>query len=46
MKLENGGNVIDHINGMREAFMKLRDIGQDELSEMWSVAMLLSSLLR
>lgn len=44
LKLENGGNVVNHINSMRDTFMKLRDIGQDELSESWSVAMLLSSL--
>lgn len=46
LKLENGGNVIDHINRMQDLFMKLRDIGEDELSENWSVAMLLSSLPR
>lgn len=46
LKLENGGNVIDHINRMQESFIKLRDIGEDELSENWSVAMLLSSLPR
>lgn len=46
LKLNNGGNVVDHINRMQELFMKLRDIGEDELSENWSVAMLLSSLPR
>lgn len=44
LKMEENGRVPDHINEMRNLFIKLKDISNDELSEPWSVAMLLSSL--
>ena len=42
LKLEENGNVEQHMNRMDELFQKLRDINERELS--WNVAMLLSSL--
>lgn len=44
LKLEENGNVEQHMNRMDELFQKLRDINERELSESWNVAMLLSSL--
>lgn len=44
LKLEAAGNAVEHINRMQELFTKLGDIGEDKLSETWSVAFLLSSL--
>lgn len=46
LKMDEGGSVPDHINQMRELFEKLKSISDDELTEPWSVAMLLSSLPR
>ena len=46
LKLEEGADVQNHINQMTELFDKLRDIGEELLSETWRVAMLLSSLPR
>lgn len=39
-------NVSEHINQMQNLFVKLKDISNDEQTEPWSVAMLLSSLPR
>lgn len=44
LKLEEGGNAAQHITKMQELFLKLRDLGEQSLSDNWSVAMLLSSL--
>lgn len=44
LKMEENGRVPDHINKMTNLFVKLKDLSNDELSEPWSVAMLLSSL--
>lgn len=46
LKTEEGGSVPDHINQMRKLFVKLKSISDDELTEPWSVAMLLSGLPR
>lgn len=46
LKLEEGGSVPNHIIRMQELFLKLRHIGEESLSDSWSVAMLLSSLPR
>lgn len=39
-------NISEHINQMQNLFVKLKDISNDELTESWSVGMLLSSLPR
>lgn len=44
LKLEENGNVQKHVNQMMELFQKLSDISEEEQSESWNVAMLLSSL--
>lgn len=44
LKLQEGGNAISHINAMNDLFTKLRDVGEEGLSDKWSAAMLLSSL--
>lgn len=44
LKLEEGGDAIMHINTMNDLFTKLRDVGEESLSDKWSAAMLLSSL--
>lgn len=44
LKLEENGNVEQHMNRMDELFQKLRDVNERDLSESWNVAMLLSSL--
>lgn len=44
LKLEEGGDAIGHINSMNDLFTKLRDVGEESLSDKWSAAMLLSSL--
>lgn len=44
--MDEGGNVPEHINQMQNLFVKLKDISNEELTEPWSVAMLLSSLPR
>lgn len=44
MKLEEGGNAVAHINQMRDLFSRLCDLGEEQLSEQWSSAMLLRSL--
>lgn len=44
LKLEENGDVQKHINKLTDLFQKLRDINENELSESWEVAMLLSSL--
>lgn len=46
LKLHENGNVEEHINKMSDLFQKLVDIGEQEISESWNVAMLLSSLPR
>lgn len=46
LKANEGANVAEHVNQMNELFVKLRDIGEEALSDKWSVAMLLSSLPR
>lgn len=46
LKMDEGGNVPEHINQMQNLFVKLKDISNEELTEPWSVAMLLSSLPR
>lgn len=46
LKLEEGGNAPHHITRMQELFLRLCDIGEESLSDKWSVAMLLSSLPR
>lgn len=46
LKLEENGNVQEHMNQLTELFQKLRDINENELCESWNVAMLLSSLRR
>ncbi|XP_073811912.1 uncharacterized protein [Musca autumnalis] len=44
LKLEEGGDAVSHINDMNDLFTKLRDIGEEALTDKWSAAMLLSSL--
>lgn len=44
LKLEEGGDAVSHINNMNDLFTKLRDIGEETLTDKWSAAMLLSSL--
>ncbi|XP_073831708.1 uncharacterized protein [Musca autumnalis] len=44
LKLEEGGDAVAHINAMNDLFTKLRDVGEEALSDKWSAAMLLSSL--
>lgn len=44
LKLAEGGDAKAHINKMTDLFTKLRDIGEETLSDKWSAAMLLSSL--
>lgn len=46
IKIEVGSSAVEHINKMQDLFMKLNDIGEEALSDKWSVAMLLSSLPR
>lgn len=46
LKMDEGGNAVEHINKMQDLFLKLSDIGEEALSDNWSVAMLLSSLPR
>lgn len=44
LKLEEGSDAVSHINSMNDLFTKLRDIGEEALTDKWSAAMLLSSL--
>lgn len=44
LKMRENGNVVDHIGKMQNLFVKLSDICDDQLTESWRVAMLLSSL--
>lgn len=44
LKLSEGGDAKSHINKMQDLFTRLRDIGEELLSDKWSAAMLLSSL--
>lgn len=44
LKLAEGGDAKAHINKLTDLFTKLRDIGEEMLSDRWSAAMLLSSL--
>ena len=44
LKMQENRRVPEHINEMRNLFVKLKEISNEELSEPWSVAMLLSSL--
>lgn len=46
LRMDEGGSAVEHINRLQELFMKLSDIGEESLSDKWSVAMLLSSLPR
>lgn len=43
-KLEEGGNMDKHIKKMNEYFQQLQAMGEETLTEKWSVAFLLSSL--
>jgi hypothetical protein len=43
-KLSEGGDAEAHINDMENRFQQLKDLGEDALSNSWSIAMLLSSL--
>lgn len=45
-KMDEGGSVLEHINRMQDLFVNLKNISDAEVSESWSVAMLLSSLPR
>lgn len=44
MKLEEGGDAKAHTNRMQDLFTKLNDIGEAQLSTLWSKIFLLSSL--
>lgn len=44
MKLDEGGDAVTHINRMRDLFSRLYDLGEEQLSERWSSAMLLRSM--
>lgn len=44
LKLEEGGDAKAHINRMQDLFTKLNDIGEAQLSTLWSKIFLLSSL--
>lgn len=44
LKLEEGGNAKAHINRMQDLFTQLSDIGETQLSTLWSKIFLLSSL--
>lgn len=46
LKLEPGGDARAHIHKMQNLFSRLRDMGEEVLSDTWSAAMLLSSLPR
>ena len=46
LRLEEGVNASQHINKIQELFLKLKDVGEESLSNKWSVAMLLSNLPR
>lgn len=40
LKMNENGNAEDHINKMRDLFQKLVDIGEQEISESWTILLL------
>lgn len=46
LKMDEEGNMESHISELTNLFQRLTDLGEEQLSDSWTVAMLLSSLPR
>lgn len=44
LRLEENGDMKEHIGTLRDLFLKLQNLGENNFSEKWNIAMLLSSL--